>query len=124
MAGSGGMVAFPVSGGGTINVLNEPQSLDGNEAQAFVVFDVRPYTSGSFQIERRTSASWGTAVLTLERSNDRANWAAMATPVTAAAAGFTAAIDVGEIAFLRWRTSTAEGAELVVNISPCFKSQI
>lgn len=105
-----------------MNVLTEMQQIDSNEVGAYAEFDVRQTTTGNFQIDLGNAASWGATVLTLYRSNDRVNWAAMATPTTATAVGFLASdIDSSTINYLRWETTTANGAAGFFTIAPSFK---
>lgn len=68
------------------------------------------------------TAAWGTAVLTIKRSNDPSGgFEALSTPVTLTATGFTAAIDVTNIGYLRVDVTTAEGANEVLRIAICMK---
>lgn len=95
--------------------------LNGNSLGDFRRINVVRYAVGTIQAVAG-SGSWSSAVLTIERSNDGDNWAAMdPTAVTLTAAGMTSAIDLSGIAWLRVRTSTVNGAALLVKLVACLK---
>ena len=60
--------------------------------------------------------TWGTAVLTVERSNGSNEWSALASATAITAAGF-ATIDVTGVRSVRLRVSAAEGSALKASVS-------
>jgi len=105
-----------------MNVENTAQSLDGNELNAFVEFDVLQMNTGTIQVELK-SGTLATATLTIYRSNDRVNWQATVSPnpATITAVGFTTTFCTENIAWLRVGVTTVEGGVSELTVVPCFK---
>lgn len=71
-----------------------------------------------------TGYSWGTAVLTVKRSNDGTNFVALESATTiGAGGGMTAAFSVSGFAYLRVDVTTAEGSSTdeLAQITVCLK---
>lgn len=67
-------------------------------------------------------AAWGTAVLEVKRSNSQSGpFLSFGTPVTMSAVGFTSAIDVTNVGYIRVDVTTAEGANETLGIAVCMK---
>lgn len=67
-------------------------------------------------------ATWGTAVLEVKRSNSPSGpFLSFGTPVTMNAVGFTSAIDVTNVGYIRVDVTTAEGANETLGIAVCLK---
>jgi len=85
------------------------------------VFDVRGMMTATVQ-GTLTFGTWGTAVLTLKRSNDRITFVALSSPTTMTAAGMTAAIDVSGFAWLAVEATTLEGSAAYAELNVSAKS--
>lgn len=84
------------------------------------VIPVGENTTATVQVSA-IDAAWGTAVLTVNRSNDpQGPFVALSTPVTISSAGFTT-LDTTDYAFLRIDVTTAEGANENLLVSICMK---
>jgi hypothetical protein len=96
--------------------------IDANLVNDYRVFPVGPYITGTLHAVATTTA-WSTAVLTVERSNDGTNWAAMSpSAVTLTAASpMSNTLDVSGVTFIRVRTTTAEGSTSRLRVVGCFK---
>ena len=85
-------------------------SFDLNVSGAFVCWDVRNIVVAVIQAVAVTT--WGTAILTLERSIDGQVWFALETAQTlGTGSDLSNTIDCAAIAFIRARVSTPEGSQ-------------
>lgn len=93
-----------------MRVKQERKIIDLNVTQSSVYFDLADYavfTVHGFHL----SGTWGTAILTVTRSNDGLAWYAMESATTLGpGAAMTAAIDSLGFTRLRVQVSTVEGA--------------
>jgi hypothetical protein len=96
---------------------------DTEEAWEIILLGSPAPTEVVFQFVQ-LSGTWGTAVLTLERSLDGINWVAMSSPTTYSAAGIQTGIDVTDIGHLRLRVSTAEGSAASVVCRALIKTEL
>lgn len=90
------------------------------EGQAIPVGDAKTCTVQAVP----AGNAWGTAVLTVKRSNDGANFVALESATTiSAGGGMTAAFSVSGFAYLRVDVTTAEGsaADEFAQITVCMK---
>lgn len=94
----------------------ETKLLDLNVTQAAVYWTVGP--ASVFTIESRLlSGTWGTAVVTINRSNDGYKWFAMESALTLTiGGGMTVATDATGFTRLRAQVTTVEGAAGVVEL--------
>jgi len=80
-------------------------------------YNVMGYSTVAVQLTTQDGAVWpGGAVLTVEASQDGATYAALTTPITYAALGNRAEIDVEGITYIRLRISTTGGTAIIVPI--------
>jgi hypothetical protein len=80
-------------------------------------FDVRTFSYATCEITIATGAgTWGSAVVTLRRSNDNVNFADLETPITFTAAAMKAQIDVRGFAFIAAVVTTYQAASCTVNV--------
>lgn len=95
--------------------------LDLNGSKAAVSWDVADYTVGTVQATVRDGGTWGTAVITLKRSNDGHNWFALSSPQTIGPGnGMSDPIDL-DFAHLRAEVTTMEGSALEADVVLCAK---
>jgi len=81
-------------------------------------------TTATIQVATKTAA-WGTAVLTVYRSNfPQGPFLALSTPVTLSAVGFSAAIDCTGFGYMRIDVTTAEAANETLAIGVCLKRNV
>jgi len=94
-----------------IKPLNGTGPFDLNVTENEYVYDVSGYAVGSVQAYGPVGgSSWGTAVLTIRRSNDGKNPVALETATTFSASGMTNSIDFTSFKFLHVCLTTNEGA--------------
>lgn len=94
-----------------------------NHITSNVVWNVEPYTAGSVQANSLSSAAWGTAVITLKRSNDGRTWYALSSPQTLGpGAAMSDTIDL-DFAWLSAEVTTAEGADEYAELVLCAKAE-
>lgn len=102
-------------------VLHPPQTLNLNASSNAVVWGVTPNTVGTVQATARLGGTWGTAVITLKRSNDGRNWYALSSPQTIGpGSGMSDPVDL-DFAFLSAEVTTAEGSALEADVVLCAK---
>jgi hypothetical protein len=88
--------------------LGQAQVFNLNQSGETRVYDVGPYSVCSVQASG--DASWGTAVLTIKRSNDLRHPVNLESVTTLTAAGMTPALDCSGFRYLHVTLSTLEGA--------------
>lgn len=81
-----------------------------------VVVDVSDYTSATVQVvQNDRSSGSSTAIFTLYRSNDGANFYALATPTTVSPGSITSTIDVTGFSYLKILMTTADSGVALSN---------
>lgn len=91
------------------------QTLDLNQTQAAVEFDMRNVLAFTVQ-GSLGSGTWGTAVVTLTRTNDGVNWYALESSTTLTGPSMTAQQDAC-FSRLRAQVTTVEGAAATARIT-------
>lgn len=79
------------------------------------IFDVRDFDQ--VVIQAAVLGSWGSGVVTVERSSNGVTWAACASAVTFGADGFSASIETKSSEYLRARVTTAGSSGNYVDLS-------
>lgn len=85
------------------------------------MFSVLGFTKATIQADIATG-TYSAAVLTIERSNNGTNWYGLESATTMTPPAMSAALDVSGFAYIRVRTSTANGAALTLKLNVCCKS--
>jgi hypothetical protein len=89
----------------------------GDALDRAVKCDVRSYAYATFEFTVATGAgTWGSAIVTIRRSNDNESYADLETTITKTAAGITAQIDCRGIAFLAAVVTTYQAASCTLNV--------
>lgn len=93
--------------------------LDLNAANDAVEFAVVGLVRGGATAAAATG-SWGSTVITFERSINKTDWFGFATPVTLSAPGFVV-FDCSDCIWVRARVSTAAGSAATGRVAFCGK---
>lgn len=92
-----------------IQVAQASAILDLNHALEEVVASVQQHAVATVQATLLTG-SWGSTVITVQRSNDAVGFEDLEEPITIEAEGMNARIDVSGFGYLRARVTTAAGS--------------
>jgi hypothetical protein len=99
-----------------IQVAQASAILDLNHALEEVVASVQQHAVATVQATLLTG-SWGSTVITVQRSNDAVGYEDLEDPITIDAAGLTARIDVSGFGYLRARVTTAAGSAATAQVT-------
>lgn len=92
------------------------------EAPDHKVWNVAADLYGSVQIQL-VDGAWGSAVVTVQVSNDGRAWFDLPLPVSFSANGISRELDLSGYLYLRVRTTTIAGAAGIAEVVACFKRE-
>lgn len=104
-------------------MIHPAQRLNMNHPTTSATWSVDGCEVGSIQASGISSASWGSATITVYRSNDGVSWLALPTPVTKGPGNFmTDPFDI-DFGYLRVEISTDEAADEYVLVTLWTRSE-